>query len=584
MISGYTSNLNIQFLIALLQKHGIKNAVISPGGTNFEFSAGLQYNGNFKLFSSVDERSAAYMACGIARETGEPVVISCTESTASRNYFPGLTEAYYRQLPILVIAGVHSYSEIGQLKPQVIDRGISPSDTFKLKVHLPIIKDKEDEWQSILKINQAILELKRRGGGPVHIDVPLNNKEFDFSFRELPDVRMISRYTYTDEFPDFPSGKVGIFAGSSINFDEKLIDCIDKFCAVHNAVVFCDQTSGYRGKYRVQTALLAVQKREYDIFNNIDLLIHIGGAVADESTMRRLQRVKEVWRVNSDGELRDTFKKLTAVFEMRESNFFNVYGNGKDSGDSYLQECRKSISKMVIPTEKLPFSNLYAAAKIAPNLPKYSVIHLGVSNTIRAWSLFDFPKSVMSHSNVGCRGIDGVLSTFIGASLVQKEKICFCVLGDLTFFYDMNALGNRHIANNVRILLINNNGGGVFKLTGAFGQRFFGDRETDRFIAAAGHFGNKSSELVKNYAENLGFEYLTASNKKEFEELVPYFLSPDLTEKSIFFEIFTNDYDEREAFDIAYNVDVSMSGKAAQVAKQMLGERGKNFVKKIISK
>ena len=103
MISGYTHNLSIQVLVDLLIKHGIKKAVVSPGTTNLEFIAALQYSGKFDLYSSIDERSAAYMACGIAEECGEPVVISCTGSTASRNNFPGLTEAYYRKLPVLAI-------------------------------------------------------------------------------------------------------------------------------------------------------------------------------------------------------------------------------------------------------------------------------------------------------------------------------------------------------------------------------------------------------------------------------------------------------------------------------------------------
>lgn len=584
MIPGYTKNRNVQMVISLLQKHEIRNVVISPGTTILELTAGLQYSNKFELYSSIDERSAAYMACGIATESGEPVVIICTEATASRNYFPGITEAYYRQLPILVITGVHRYAEIGQLKPQIIDRSVSPCDTFKYKVQLPVIKDKEDEWQSMLKINQAILELKRHGNGPVHIDLPCCDGDYDFFTQELPDVRMINRYTSTDVLPGFPSGKVAVFAGSGMSFDKKLNQKIDNFCNSHDAVVFCDHTSGYKGKYRVQTALLAVQKKDYDIFNHIDLLIHIGGAVADEGTMQRMQKVKEVWRVNPDGELRDTFKKLTAVFEMEEKEFFQNYCGEKDMGDKYLAACKKNISEVCVPVEKLPFSNLYAAAVLASRLPEQSIIHLGLSNTIRAWSLFEFPPTVISRSNVGCRGIDGVLSTFIGASLVHKDKICFCILGDLTFFYDMNALGNRHIARNVRILLINNNGGGVFKLTGAPGQRFFGNDETDKFIAAAGHFGNKSDILVKNYAESLGFHYLTASTKEEFDKAISLFLTPDMTDKPIFFEIFTDDIKEREAFDIAYNIDASMAGKATQVAKQIMRERGKNFVKKIIPK
>ena len=169
MITGYTNNTSVQILIALLRKHGIKRAIISPGTTNLEFAAGLQYCGEFELYSAVDERSAAYMACGMAAATKEPVIITCTEATASRDYYPGLTEAYHRKLPVLAVTGVHRYAEIGHLQPQIIDRSVSARDALVMKVQLPIIKDKEDVWQTEIEVNKALLALRHRGGGPVHI-------------------------------------------------------------------------------------------------------------------------------------------------------------------------------------------------------------------------------------------------------------------------------------------------------------------------------------------------------------------------------------------------------------------------------
>lgn len=585
MITGYTNNKSVQILIALLRKHGIKRAIISPGTTNLEFTAGLQYCGEFELYSAVDERSAAYMACGIAASTKEPVIITCTEATASRDYYPGLTEAYYRKLPILAVTGVHRYAEIGHLQPQIIDRSISARDALVMKVQLPIIKDREDIWQTEIEINKAILALKHRGGGPVHIDLPCCNDDYQFDLKQLPDSRMICRYTYNDILPIIPDGKIAVFIGSHHEFTADETAHIDCFCGKYDAVVFCDHTSGYHGKYAVHAGLVAFQKSNFDIFNDIALLIHIGEAAGDGPALARFKSVQSVWRVSTDGELRDTFKKLSAVFEMEESDFFSRYVKDSEpicEKSDYLKKCRETVESVSITTNDLPFSNIYVAAKIASNLPENSYIHIGVSNTIRAWTLFEFPKSVTSSSNVGCRGIDGIMSAFIGASLVRDE-LCFCVLGDLTFFYDLNSLGNRSIKNNVRILLINNNCGGVMKLQGAPGYRFFGDKETDKFIAAAGHFGNKSKDLVRHFAEDLGFAYITASNKEEFESMYLDFISPDVKEKPIIFEVFTDAADDREAFNIASSIEVSSSGMAKELAKKLLGNTRTAKVKRFLS-
>lgn len=143
----YTNDKSTQILIALLKAHGIRMVVASPGTTNAMFVASIQYDNFFQIYSSVDERSAAYIACGLAQETLEPVVITCTEATASRNYLPGLTEAFYRKLPILAITGFHDLTNIGNLYPQSIDRSCPPKDTVRYSTNIERCKTKNDEWK-----------------------------------------------------------------------------------------------------------------------------------------------------------------------------------------------------------------------------------------------------------------------------------------------------------------------------------------------------------------------------------------------------------------------------------------------------
>ena len=167
----YSSEINIQVVIALLKANGIRKIVVSPGATNFSLVGSMQGDPFFEIYSSVDERSAAYIACGLAAESGEPVVLSCTGSTASRNYLPGLTEAYYRKLPILAITSHQGTDRIGQLIYQNVDRRNPPHDAVKLSVELPVVKDERDKAFVIMETNKAILELRRNGGGPVHINL-----------------------------------------------------------------------------------------------------------------------------------------------------------------------------------------------------------------------------------------------------------------------------------------------------------------------------------------------------------------------------------------------------------------------------
>ena len=585
MALGYSKNKSIQILVALMKAHGINQAVVSPGTTDLEFVAALQFDKSFSLFSSVDERSGAYMACGLAGATKKPVVIACTEATASRDYYPGITEAYYRKLPILAVTGVHRYNQIGHLHSQIINRDTSPKDSFVTKVQLPVIKDEEDEWETMLLVNKAILDLTRHGGGPVHIDLPFCNFDYDFTLQTLPAVRKIERFYVGDKLPALDRGKkIAIYIGYHRDFSAEETKQIDAFCADYDAVVFCDHTSGYHGAYAVYANLISQQPVDNDIYKDIDVVIHLGEPAADEATQGKLKRAKEVWRVSSDGELRDTFRKLTKVFEMEVVQFFSAYSvNDAKKRDSYLKQCREAVKGVDTAALDIPFSNIYMAQKLSMQLPENSEIHLGLSNTIRAWSMFGFSEGVRSTGNVGCRGIDGILSEAVGASLADRSKICYCVLGDLSFFYDMNALGNREIGANLRVLIINNNGGAIFKQKTSPGYIHFGDDITSRFIAASGHFGNSSKDLVRHYAEDLGFTYLTASNKEEFESALPRFLDAEIT-KPMVMEAFTTAEYEREAFAMMSKLQTPEPSKKAQIARQVLGDDGVKFVKKLMGK
>ena len=577
MSKKYTDEKNAQIIVTLLKKHGIRKIVASPGTTNMAFVGSVQSDAYFEVYSCADERSAAYMACGLSEEAGEPVVLSCTGATASRNYLPALTEAFYRKLPVCAITSSQPVGRAGHHSPQMLDRSSPPVDTVKLSVQLPIVKDANDEWECNVKVNQALLELKRRGGGPVHINLPTLYSR-NFNVTSLPDTRMIERISMEDAFPQL-KGRVAIFIGSHSKISDSLIREIDDFCSANDAVVFCDHTSGYKGKYRVLWSLVSAQKVSWSE-SQPDVLIHIGeisGAYMNVTG-------SHVWRVSEDGEIRDTFKKLRYVFEMSESKFFRHYTNtGTGNGtDSYLKRCNEILERLRARIPEVPFSNNWAASKLSVCLPKKSALHLGILNSLRSWNFFEIPTSVDAYSNVGGFGIDGGVSSLIGASFANREKLFFGVIGDLAFFYDMNSLGNRHIGNNLRLFLVNNGRGTEFKNfnhpCAAFGE------DANAYMAAAGHYGNKSPHLVKHYAEALGFEYLCASNKEEFEKVYLRFVTPEQTARPILFEVFTTDTDESQALKMVMSIEEGTETKAKEIAKNLLGTTGVAFAKKILGK
>jgi 2-succinyl-5-enolpyruvyl-6-hydroxy-3-cyclohexene-1-carboxylate synthase len=182
--------------------------------------------------------------------------------------------------------------------------------------------------------------------------------------------------------------------------------------------------------------------------------------------------------------------------------------------------------------------------------------------------------------NVGGFGIDGGVSSLIGASLANREKLYLGVIGDLAFFYDMNVVANRHVDRNVRILLVNNGGGVEFKLAQHFSSQLGG--VTDHFISAGGHFGNKSPELVKHYAEDLGYEYYSAASKEEFHAIYERFLCPELTERPMLFEVFTDSEEEARALDLVCTLKKDVKSGMREMAKKALGDKGYSALKKVV--
>lgn len=577
-MARYTDEKNILILIDLLKQHGIKNVIASPGTTNISFVASVQSDPFFNIISCVDERSAAYMACGMAAETKEPVVLTCTGATASRNYAPGLTEAYYRKIPVIAVTATQHLGRVGQNVPQVLDRSQQFRDLVKKSIQLCEVHTDEDAWACNLAVNDVILEAKRNGGGPVHINM-VTTYSNGFSIKELPMERKIERLAYTDGMPKIVEPEVAIFVGGHLKFDNKLTAEIEKFCEKYNGVVLCDHPSGYYGKYKILPNIITAQQTSGE-YSKIKLLIDLG----EVSGIYAGLVPEKVWRVSADGDIKDTFKKLVKVFEMDELSFFEKMNSLKAdvSKMPYYEKWQNKFTELEqkINNLDLPFSNPWIVRQVAPKLQDNDKAHLSILNTLRSWDLCKVNTEVDFYSNTGGFGIDGVMSAAVGDSLVTDKKV-YCFIGDLAFFYDMNAIGNKNIKNNLRILLVNNGCGTEFHNFNHRAATVSKENNlSSEFFAADGHYGSKSRDLVKHYAEDLGFNYISADNKKDFLKNLDEFVS-DNSKKPVLFEVFTDSEDESNALKMIYNLEGDVIRSAA---KKILGNKGKKIVKKLLRK
>lgn len=575
-MGNYSIEKNVQILVAVLKANNIKKVVVSPGTTNVSFVVSLVNDGSFEMYSAVDERGAAYIACGLSSESGEPVVITCTGATASRNYFPGLTEAYHRKLPILAVTASQDFSRAGNLSAQYIDRTVQPLDSVLMSVQIPIIRSDSDDFLCTLRINKAVLEMFRRGGGPTHINLA-STYQNDFSVTNLSHVRILKRFSYGQTLPTIHKHKrIAIIVGAHKQWSKSLTKAVDDFCALYDSVVLVDHSSHYWGKYRVLPTIITSQEQHRSALFDIDLLIHIGEEQGDYYTDPPLHSAKEVWRISEDGEIRDTYGKLTNTFEMTEEQFFRFYTENNIIDDplhSYFDAFHKEVNELYSLLPDFPFSNIWIAQQVIPRFPHNACLELGVSNTMRSWTFFDFYKETYVLANTGCRGIDGAIPTLLGMSLAAPEKVHYAVMGDLTFFYSFNVLGNRHIGKNIRILLINNGCGLEFNMYPNRAHRIYdGDIEAvNEFIAAGGHNGRKSKDLVKHYVEDLGFDYFSASTKNEFTSQIDRFLLDKISDRPMMFEVFTDVREENEALRLIRRLKTDNTVLLKQKIKAMIG-------------
>lgn len=528
-----------QMVAGLMRDYGIRHVVVSSGARDVSLTRLFEANDCFTTYNVTDERSAAYYALGLALKLKEPVAITCTSGTAVSNYLPGITEAYYMQVPIAVISGDRYPCFLDQMEAQKTNHLGALASVVKASVELPVNWDGMGQWECRRKISEALLEMTHHGAGPVHINVPMSFLENKLPAPEtlrLPVYRHIDRVeplspkaVWKNSLETLKKAKrIMVISGQAAPMDKEEKANFDNFCKKFNCVVITDHLSNLHNEYTVNPFNLLRKVGPKYFTENLmpDLVLYFGGKrvlnCPLQGIMRSIKRNFEFWRIDSDGKVADLYRTLTHVFEMPPDYFFEYFSDKAGETANNGEYCRLWKEKLsaypqVDYTTVEEFNSTYTIGKTISVMPKNSMLHLGVGTSFNRAHYFDLDPSITVNCNMGTNGIDGSASTFMGQSCVSDE-LSFLFIGDLSFFYDMNSIWNKPMTGNIRILLNNDGGAGFLR-----------------------HFGTPGitqahNAIAKGWVESLGYTYLSASSKSEFDKNVKKFVSD--SKGPIFMEAF----------------------------------------------
>lgn len=528
-------------LMNLLSKYGVAKLVLSSGARNIPFVSAVETDPRFECYSVVDERNAAFFALGMSQQLNEPVAIACTSGTAASNYLTGVTEAFYSHIPLVVLTFDRSPYLLHQIETQKIDQPAIFQSVVKKTVTLPLIKDEDDIWYCQRLINEALIAMRQHQDGPVHINIPLigdQNRLVSESVNKdtVENVNFIDYIAQddTEKFKKYANALAGkkalIVMGQTIPLDEKTQEAIRQFTSTFRVPVLADNLSNFRCDEMIFAEGVGKALNSKTITNYVpDIVISFGANFQEriKDLLRSHRNQISHWSIEPEGIIRDVFKCQSAVFDCKPLIFFEEMNQcvGASCNAEYLDKWKQLESALVMP--EMDFTNFYVAQEFSKVVPNNSILHTAILNSTRLMQFFKLDSSITCFSNVNAFGIDGCLPTFMGQAAVT-DKLAFLFIGDLSFFYGMNAAAIKHRKNNIRILVVNNGGGAEFHIM----------PDSNAIPTIDWHIGCAHDRSVKGWVESMGYEYMIANDKKELNAVLPAFVSSD-HKKPVVLEVFT---------------------------------------------
>lgn len=519
-----------QTLIKLCEAKGIKHIIISPGSRNAPLTIGFSHHPYFKCYSIVDERCAAFFALGIAQQLQEPTAVVCTSGSALLNYYPAVAEAFFSDIPLVVISADRPKHLIGIGDGQTINQNHVFENHILYSANLELNLDNKQSLQdrNEIEINKALntAYLKQ---GPVHINVP-----FDEPLYDMVDAASVNPQVIPAEdnvlpmessvintcINDWNSASkkmilVGVNPPNTIN--QEWLDVIAKDDSV---IVFTETTSNLQHDdfFPSIDKIILPLNDEALMRLQPEILLTFGGLIVSKKikAFLRKYRPQQHWHIGTT-KANDTFFSLNRYLEARPNDFFSEFLPGittkqSDYKPSWNQIKAHRNSKHDEYLKTIDFSDFKAFEIIFKAIPNHTILQLGNSSTIRYAQLFDLNKTLNVFCNRGTSGIDGSTSTAIGCAVVNTKQTTF-ISGDLSFIYDSNALWNNYIPNTFRVIVINNQGGGIFRILP-------GHKNTENFDT---YFETKHELTAEHLCKMYGFEYTKVSNTQALQSALQSF-------------------------------------------------------------
>lgn len=537
---------HIRQLAAIFLSRKIGDIIISPGSRNGPLIHTFAGSELFQCRTIVDERSAAYFAAGLAQYLQKPVVLVCTSGTAALNYSPGVAEAFYLNVPLIVLTADRPAWWIDQAESQCIRQTHIYRDFTKNEVTLPLGESEEELWFAGRLINECINLAVSGTPGPVHINIPLEEPLHDLIDQELPAAPVIetvrSHSFLTEEELDRLASvfnkarQVMILPGQQFP-DMELEYLLAELADRSGVVILREHLSNLNHMQFCGNIdlLMPVLKESHAEYFCPELLISFGGQLVSKSLKQFLRKNKphDHWHLTLSNEHFDTYRSLTRVINQEAGSFFKQLLSRAVVKDKAYQHCWKEKEQQVNRrrdqfTERTEYCDLKVFGLISKAIPAGSVIHLGNSSPVRYALLGDAVPGALYLGNRGTSGIDGVLSTSVGFASAS-EKLNTVILGDLSFFYDSNGLWNNYLKKNLRVVVINNRGGNIFRMI----------KGPDKSPAFEEHFFTGNRIRAEGIAKTFGLDYYQATDEKELETALRDFYSPG-QQKPALLEVFTN--------------------------------------------
>lgn len=538
----------VQLIVEQCVSQGMKHVVCSPGSRNAPFVIAFDEHPDVTCYVIHDERSAAFFAMGMAQQMNVPVGIVCTSGSAALNYYPAVAEAYYQCIPLVVITADRPKEWVDQGDGQTIVQ----EDVFKNHVRYACqfseqIGTEDEAWYMRREISIAFSEGTTYWKGPVHMNVSLTEPLYGTSEIVRENLRKIdlvhgdfrlSTRTASACLEGLALPKKMVICGQ-LDPDPVLLEQLKVFANDASVAILVENTSNLVDQkfiHCIDRTLSAITEEELIDFAP-DLLITIGGAVISKKIkgFLRKHKPKQHWKIGYEFPYMDTYQSLTMSFQTNAASFFNEinslnYDRSISNFGAKWKQRDFIVQDKIGPFfDQVSYSDVQVFELLLDYLPENSQLHMANSSVVRYCQLFDPIKSVKYWSNRGTSGIDGSTSTACGAAWASQNDCHVLITGDVSFFYDSNALWNHYLGENVRIIVINNSGGGIFKIIPGPGKT---DQLSKYFEAQ--HF-HSAEHVCKAFDVN----YFKATDLKQVEEVMAEFYAVDDQGRPKLLEIFT---------------------------------------------